>query len=468
MKKIIALLLALVLVFSLVACNGDGAGDDKATPTPSGDTQPTGNEGEDLTEGGKYMNYPGVTNIDKYKLQAFSDYGKEVVILTTDEIIQDVEAFEAARDVYDIKVVNSIVSPDEYTTKFLAMYMGGESPDVANLGFAINMINKGYLEPLDNHIDFSLGIWKQIKPSIDSLKYNDHIWTVSNFPARWDFVWWNAEIFEELGVKTPQEYFEEDNWTWETYVDCLKATTVDNDADGIPEIYGAGIEDPYMFIAGTGKDFVSINADGTVSNNVLTEEIARAINFYTDVKVNSGGVYDGSDLKEQFAQGKLAMCSAGAWYRVAFPDLIKAGVARVVPYPRDAAAGGIYYLKETFGGSSIPSNAKNKSGAAAYLSASRYNKLYFDLDPERAAELEALTIDEQIEKMGWTLELERWTYAELYSDKYVPTPMHYSSFTLTDWWGEIFFRPQIGEPWATIAQELAPQFDERIAEVLES
>ena len=56
---------------------------------------------------------------------------------------------------------------------------------------------------------------------------------------------YNKTLFEQNGVKTPMEYFEEGNWTWETFRDVALEMTGDTDGDGVNDVYGFGWWDSF-------------------------------------------------------------------------------------------------------------------------------------------------------------------------------------------------------------------------------
>ncbi len=78
---------------------------------------------------------------------------------------------------------------------------------------------------------------------------------------------YDRTLFEDYGVKTPKEYFMEDNWTFETYEKCLKEIAKDTDGDGKFDVLGGCIGRSVMLAAPPTK----VNADGSISPNVDTE-----------------------------------------------------------------------------------------------------------------------------------------------------------------------------------------------------
>ena len=50
--------------------------------------------------------------------------------------------------------------------------------------------------------------------------------------------YYNVDMFNEYGVKTPKEYFLEGNWNWDTFYEVMQKMTKDADGDGTIDTYG--------------------------------------------------------------------------------------------------------------------------------------------------------------------------------------------------------------------------------------
>ncbi|MBE6872196.1 MAG: extracellular solute-binding protein [Ruminococcaceae bacterium] len=462
MKKALSLILALMLLFTFVACSNNQQGSDDPTKAPS-DATPT--ETADPVDD-RFVDYPGAGGFDEYRLPKYETTVKEITIMAGFDHTPAPGKDNHLLDVYGIQIKTDIVTWDQQTAKFISAYMANESPDVCNFGLPVAMINKGYFQPWEAIIDFDLGLWQGLKSSLENSWFNGHIYSVNYTNARWDNVcWYNKDLFEEYGVKTPTEYYEEDNWTWDTFRDCARAMHTDSDGDGIPEIYGCKI-DNYMFIASTGLDYITLNNDGTISNNILDANIARGITYYVSM-IDEGIVYDGNDDGDAFARGQVALMSAHCWVRTFFPEMLANGQVGIVPYPKDPQADK-YYLAEGFNAFLCPTNAKDPMASAAYVCTTRYDKLVATYDEEKIAETEAMTIQEQIESIGWPYEMEKWVFDELYKDKFTPVANVSEAFEIMiNFSGDIWFRPLMGEPWSAISEELAPKIDSHIEDIMD-
>ncbi|MBE6870915.1 MAG: extracellular solute-binding protein [Ruminococcaceae bacterium] len=458
MKRLLALLIALLMIATFCACGGNGDAD--PTPVPD-DATPT-EVAVDLTEGGKFMNDAGANGNAAWKLPAYEFPSNTIVFLNHYEVGQPaVDRFNAFRDIYNMQYETIVVANEAKISKFISLSMSNEAPDILIWGFTPSLVNKGYAGAWDEYIDFSLGIWEDLQNSLANVSMNGHHYFISPSATRHDnLVWVNLDIFEELGVKSPLEYYDEGNWDWNTFRECALATHTDSDGDGMPEIWGFATDQPNAFMLTTGLDFVTFNSDGTATNNVKREEVARGVNFYVDLCVSDGVVYDGGDVKEAFASGNIAMMMGPLWYRGACLDAIHNGKVDIVPWPKDPESDK-YYLSETFGQYILGAGAANPQGAAAYMNSLRYNLLNTDAHVESEN-------DERYEKGEETLEMSKRIEAVMFSEDKYPVLETWGSFNVSKFWGEIWFYTRLGEPWATMAEELAPQIDAEIAAVLEN
>ena len=94
--------------------------------------------------------------------------------------------------------------------------------------------------------------------------------------------YYNVDMFNDYGVKTPKEYFLEGNWTWDTFKEVMVQMTKDTNGDGKIDTYGMNgdawgfmldpwktnakgelvsvIDEPYV------KDFIAMKYDAYVVN----------------------------------------------------------------------------------------------------------------------------------------------------------------------------------------------------------
>ena len=84
----------------------------------------------------------------------------------------------------------------------------------------------------------------------------------------------------------------------------------------------------------------------------------------------------------------------------------------------------------------------------------------------RSEDYKRLGIEERLEDGTWTMELQEDFEKSSQIDAGVVR--NWEAFGMGDYFGDIWSRPASGEPWETIAAELAPKIDAKIKELYET
>ncbi len=279
LKKLLALAMAVVLVFALAACGGDTDSENGQESTSSSN----GQSGDVAT-----LTYAIWDKNQEPGMRAIAD------------------AFEAENP--DIKINIEVTGWDEYWTKLEAAGTGGALPDV--FWMHINNFRKyadaGLLEGIDTgKTDLS-----KFPSGLNELYTIDG--TLYGIPKDFDTIglWYNKTMFDEKGIAYPDE-----TWTWDTLVEVAAELT-----DANSGIYGFAApldtqQGYYNFIYQNGGYVIS--EDKTKSGFDMPETI-EAIQFYTDLinKYKVSPAY--ATLVETsntnlFESGKVAMILQGSW-----------------------------------------------------------------------------------------------------------------------------------------------------------
>ena len=250
MKKIIALLLALVLVVGLVACGA------KPTPTePNGnDNPPAGNEGGDKVEAKEdkiIVMAPPVTG----------EYLNNLKVWAAD--------FNAIYPHLTVEIIET--SWGDHSDKLSTMAQAGEAPDIAEIssgalgtyvemGVAIDIAK--YMDA-DRLADYDANAMEYM--SLEGTTYGLPLYlTIQSIGA-------NKTLMEELGIDVAK--IQNEGWTYEEFVEVIKKGTTNNrygfvfanagvTASDMLNIFGAG--------AGLSNNFTTDLKYTFTSDNMLT------------------------------------------------------------------------------------------------------------------------------------------------------------------------------------------------------
>ena len=352
------------------------------------------------------------------------------------------KTLEKAYGINDVQITT--VAPAEKRTRLLNAVMSQDSFDIYWDDFAPTLITGGYVVPIE--VDMSLALWDEISASNEQYMWNGKRYYVVPGFARYACVYYNKSMFDEAGETYPTDLFDKGEWDWNKMLELAETLTIDSNRDGTPEQYGLANEEPEHILYTTGKHFITFMPDGTARNNIQSPEVARAV-AYNQKMIQSGTLVPANG-RQAFGEGSVAMCIGHRWFAYGYAKLIKTDDLGVVPLPRDPDADQ-YYAEEDGGGYYIPKYAPNPEGALAAVNAFAY--------VIRSEEYVKSGYEQAIENGTWTEELQK----ELDKAKQCDAGVlrNWEGFGMGDYWGDIWSRPASGEPWETIAAELAPKIN---------
>jgi multiple sugar transport system substrate-binding protein len=108
----------------------------------------------------------------------------------------------------------------------------GTHPDIAPVGTNLGYARKGLLEPLGQLSDPQFQA-RYLDYAVNAVSWEDIAWGIPLYGAA-PVMLLNLELFEERGISPP----EQGRWTYDEFVDTLKALTFDRDGDGVCDVFG--------------------------------------------------------------------------------------------------------------------------------------------------------------------------------------------------------------------------------------
>lgn len=146
-----------------------------------------------------------------------------------------VEEFEKENP--DIEVEFTALEPTNYWPKISAMAAAGELPDVFNMssGYIDQWAQDGLLMNIQNKVD-ELPQDDYFTRVFSTLRYPDKTESdMYGIPYAWvtTVLYYNKDMFDAAGVEYPNE-----DWSWEDFRRAAEELTLDENGDGVPEVYG--------------------------------------------------------------------------------------------------------------------------------------------------------------------------------------------------------------------------------------
>ncbi|WP_020618258.1 ABC transporter substrate-binding protein [Paenibacillus daejeonensis] len=308
------ILCVFILVFTAACSSGEGGTVEENNGSNQGaETTNEGNE-QNATEAEETATNPNATpemdfDLGGRTIKLVSWYNEAIPTDSPDNI-QRKENLDALMEKHNFTVEYVVVDYGEYRDKIASTLLAGDPLGdiirVARPWMMPSLVQQDMFWPLDEYV---------INDNAFVLQYTtDH----SQFDGKgYGFrigvsgaasgVFYNRTLMNEFGMKPLQEYVDEDNWNWETFIQVAKEANKDTDNDGNLDRWGLATAS--MLIQA-----LSSNETGLVDGNQQTldaPQTQESLNFISRLATENvarpteGG--DWTEPKQFFLQGNTLM-----------------------------------------------------------------------------------------------------------------------------------------------------------------
>lgn len=361
-KKSLALLLCMATVLSMTACGDAGAGETSTTETTIDD------DIENSVDVGDISVDPGVKGeIEPVELQYVGCYD-----LTKAGDVKP--AYKYFQENYNCSIKVQIVGSMDIEETVSKLIVSDSAPDLVDKqdNTYPHWVSKNYYTALDDYMDLSAPQWAGLEKYINKYTWNgEHYYYPWSYDVSPFFLIYNRGIFEQEGIKDPKELYDEGNWNWNTFKDCM-VQFMNNDSERTG-LYGA-IQT--SFVDTTGTAFIEMGADGKLINNMRNASVERAQLFLEDLRKQGISKFFGDYIdvnEEPIIDGKTAFQSMGGWIITNYARKMANNDSLdifFVPYPQDPNADDYYLNMSTFG-YLVPKGSKNIKQACVFINCAR-------------------------------------------------------------------------------------------------
>ncbi len=357
LTRTLGLLLALAMVVLAAACGG-------TQPTPTSGTTPTG--GTTPTVEATPTEEPG-------KPMKTTELGSEIpdVDLGDDTVVKWIGirqpqflsngtgvVYEFFKKYYGGTIEMDVTAPGEVYTKLASLVLSGEAPDIVpSMGGGFpNLAILDIIAPVDGLIDFEDELFANYKDTYDQFEFDGSRYWIPWVADNLSFTYYNTKIFEDNGLETPKELFEQGLWDWDAFTEYAQELYIDENSDGVPERWGAAMciwHDARMVLT-TSESIVKVDGANILSN-LGSPNVERAYNFLVDLTQKLKVVDpndDPNNVIELLNTGKAAMMTGPDFWsgdNNVMLDIKKAKQLEWAPYPKDPQADKHYVPGETIG-----------------------------------------------------------------------------------------------------------------------
>ncbi len=373
-KRIIALLLATVLMLTVFA----GCGAKKATKTDSQQSA----DGSVVEKGTNpfasgdidYMSIDmpsyDVEKTDKLTFFSWRDqYGET-------EDPEHPSIAKVYEDATGIKVEMVYSTHSSYWSDLATLISSGNAPDLfePNWNYYPRCMTENLAQPIDNLIDLSSPLWADVSVLTKQYMFEDKTYFSFLYYYLSDLFYYNEKMFRDAGVKTPKEYYLEDDWTWDT-LQYLADEFVELGADGKAETLGFTYQGITSLAATTGVELVEYNRVNGYKFNIKNAKYTKLMNMLYDMGI-AGTNSMNSVAITKMNEGQVAMAIGKEWaLGYELEPLASSNELGVVLMPKMDEESEYYYpisIVPTYG---ITVGSKNPKAAALYIEIAKWTYL---------------------------------------------------------------------------------------------
>ena len=291
MKKTLAMLLALVMAFSLFACGGD-SGNQGGGNTPSNNDNSSSNTDAQKPDDSQ-ANEPSGDKIDINVIAA--EYGQNTKQWWAD--FQN--EFNAAYD--NINLTVEVVSWNDIYTVVNTRLGGNNAPDILNIDVFADYQADDLLLPAQDYISEETYA-KFYDAFLEQSVVDGTVWAVPDLASA-RAMYYNEDILKAAGVEVPT--------TWDELkaaCEAIKAYDSSIYPWGIDMTTDEGQAAFAYYIWNNGSDFTDADGNWTLNDPKNVEAIEYAIGLVNDGYTNSDPANETRyNLQDLFGAGKLAM-----------------------------------------------------------------------------------------------------------------------------------------------------------------
>jgi len=219
---------------------------------------------------------------------------------------------------------------------------------------------KNLVQPLDEYLVMGDTLNRSTMEKVTSYNGKHYALMRSAYPY---VIYYNTDMFEEYGEKTPLEYYKAGNWNWNTFrTVAANMTDVQN---GKVKTYGFGTDDETIFLLSAGTDAIKFE-NGVPKLNVDNPKFTSSLDFFYKMCNTDKSVYAERWLNfNAFLEEKTAM----SYWRADGDSVNRLKEAKIkweiVPFPKAEGA------KDHFGtalgdGWALGVNCSNPLGGIAF------------------------------------------------------------------------------------------------------
>ncbi|GIO52692.1 ABC transporter substrate-binding protein [Paenibacillus cineris] len=368
MGKMMLLLCTLLLVLSACSSGGSKSGSSAGTAETSTETSTetaatnTDNKGAEEKDAEQTYKTPDMDfDMGGRTIKVVSWWDMTIPEDNPDNI-QRKKNLEELEKKHNFKVEYVAIDYGEYQQKVTASLLAGEPlGDIVRLGKTYTipaLVKQDLLWPVDeytkNPVAFNQSVTNQY------MQYNGRGYGFSEGQGNNVMgIFYNRTLMSKLGLKSLQDYVNEDSWNWDTFLQVAKEANKDTNNDGKLDSWGLANPAPLEFALASNE--TSLTKDN--KQNLEDPKTTEALNFISKIatekvaRPTEGG--DWTEPGQFFRQGNTLMYTGALYELSGFKKDMPDADIGFVPFPKGPSASSYHSYEGLYQSLFIPKAVKD-------------------------------------------------------------------------------------------------------------
>ncbi|MGN7310870.1 ABC transporter substrate-binding protein [Alkalicoccobacillus gibsonii] len=361
MKKYsVALLLAMAV--GLAACSSDQA-DTKDDDEAAKDPVTTDSEETDDAEEEDHVNRTPDMDFDLggKTIKVVSWWDMEIEDSSPDNIAR-IENLEELKEKHNFEIEYVAIDYGEYQQRVTASLLAGEPiGDIVRLGKTYTVptiVEQDLLWPIDEYTENENAFNQAVTNDLYTYDGRGYGFTEdkSNLVQG---IFYNRTLMNELGMKSLQEYVDEDTWDWDTFIATIKEANVDRNNDGNIDTWGLANQSVLERALASNNTSLTVDDQQNLEDPATVEALEFLSKIATEelARPTEGG--DWTEPGQFFREGNVLMYGGALWELGGFQDDMPEYDLGFVPFPKGPSATDYYSYEGLFQALTIPKSVDN-------------------------------------------------------------------------------------------------------------
>ncbi|MBM7542638.1 ABC transporter substrate-binding protein [Amphibacillus cookii] len=352
-----------LFMLMLVACNNDNVSGDNDQDAEAADPiEDVNDQAEDEKDEVDYYQTPEMDfDMDGRTIKIVAWWDMEFSEDNPDSI-QFKENLEALKEKHNFDVEYISIDYGEYQERITASLLAGEPiGDLVRLGknYTIPaLVQQDLLWPVDEYTQNDRVFNQLVSNELFTHEGQGYAFTEAQ-TILVQGLFYNRTLMSELGIKPLQEYVDEDNWNWDTFIDVVRQANQDTNNDGSLDTWGLANRSVIQQALSSNNTALTDGNEQNLEDPATLEALEFVAEITNDqlARPTEGG--DWTEPQQFFREGNTLLYTGALYEFDGFQTDMPEYELGFLPFPKGPSVSDYYTFESALQAIAIPKTVEN-------------------------------------------------------------------------------------------------------------